>query len=398
MKAKAAVFLIILSLLFLFVSCTSTNGASTDSWYKDNFEPDYNPDGGFNMFFYEIVPKEKLLVYVRSSVIGIQNARFIKSLLFANGIDCEIINDESEIPSLERQYYMGSCFSIAPHYAITNAHVLGYGWYTDYNQENYIIINGRQYVAEIIHIDSVEDLALIHIPDYTFPYSFRVQTADQYQVASRIYAIGYPIADLLGQDARVTDGIINSKTGFNGDDDAIQISTPIQPGNSGGPVVLADDYSQVIGIASSTLSDLAMLERTGNVAQNVNFAIKSKLLSQFDKYIPDAEKESIKTPNNINEAIDATAFVYCTFKPETQYERRIMPVFKTEKKTTVHYVGSYSYNTYVTDLTLTFKDVDSMESYSLSFQTSKGEESIVIQNSIREWIIDSYGPENFKNI
>ena len=52
-----------------------------------------------------------------------------------------------------------------------------------------------------------------------------------------MFALGYPMSDILGEEnKKVTDGIISSKTGYQGDVVTYQISVPIQPGNSGGPL------------------------------------------------------------------------------------------------------------------------------------------------------------------
>lgn len=51
-----------------------------------------------------------------------------------------------------------------------------------------------------------------------------------------MFALGYPMSDILGEEIKVTDGIISSKTGYQGDVVTYQISVPIQPGNSGGPL------------------------------------------------------------------------------------------------------------------------------------------------------------------
>ena len=64
-------------------------------------------------------------------------------------------------------------------------------------------------------------------------------------------------------------------------DDArmIQISAPVQPGNSGGP--LLDSSGRVIGVVNSKLNEIAYAKATGDLPQNVNFAIKANVAMNF---------------------------------------------------------------------------------------------------------------------
>ena len=85
-------------------------------------------------------------------------------------------------------------------------------------------------------------------------------------VGTSVFTMGYPYASFMGDEVKVTDGIISSKTGFDGDIVTYQISAPIQPGNSGGP--LFDKKGNLIGITNAGIT----------AAQNVGYAIKSSYL------------------------------------------------------------------------------------------------------------------------
>ena len=86
-------------------------------------------------------------------------------------------------------------------------------------------------------------------------------------------ALGYPIREVLGS-LIVTSGIISSLTGGQGDASRFQMQTPIQPGNSGGPVF--DESGQLIGVS------VARIERVrGRDIQNVNFAVKADVARKF---------------------------------------------------------------------------------------------------------------------
>ena len=103
-------------------------------------------------------------------------------------------------------------------------------------------VNGEidKYKAQLLQADKINDLAILKIVDINFngvselPYNFNTRTSD---VGTKVYAYGYPMAlSIMGKELKVTDGIISSKTGFQGDITTYQITAPIQPGNSGGPL------------------------------------------------------------------------------------------------------------------------------------------------------------------
>ena len=101
-------------------------------------------------------------------------------------------------------------------------------------------------------------------------------------VGSSVFAMGYPQMSQLGAEIKVTDGIVSSKTGYQGDVTTYQISAPIQPGSSGGP--LFDSNGYLIGITSAGVQAL----------DNVGYAIKTPYLSTFIAVAP----ESITLPSS----------------------------------------------------------------------------------------------------
>jgi S1-C subfamily serine protease/antitoxin component YwqK of YwqJK toxin-antitoxin module len=144
------------------------------------------------------------------------------------------------------------------------------------------------FAAKIIVTDKQNDLAIIQINDPKFkslpsiPYVFSTTIKD---VGTDVFALGYPMEDVMGSEIKFTDGKISSKTGWKGDITVYQISVPIQHGNSGGP--LFDNRGNLVGITSSGIS--------GDVAQNVNYAIKTSYLKNLIDVMP----ENIAVPNNI---------------------------------------------------------------------------------------------------
>ncbi len=93
-----------------------------------------------------------------------------------------------------------------------------------------------------------------------------------------IAALGYPLSGVLSDSIKVTTGNINSLVGIDNDTRYLQISAPLQPGNSGGPVV--DRTGSVVGIATAALGP-SFAKDTGILPQNVNFALSANVAETF---------------------------------------------------------------------------------------------------------------------
>ncbi len=127
--------------------------------------------------------------------------------------------------------------------------------------------------AQVIAVDTVNDLALLKVAgaDFTPLAISRKNSAD---LGDSVFTIGFPNIQMQGVEPKYTDGKISSLAGMQDDPSEYQISVPVQPGNSGGP--LCDSNGEVVGIVVARLNDLAALRESGAVPQNVNYAVKSK--------------------------------------------------------------------------------------------------------------------------
>lgn len=162
--------------------------------------------------------------------------------------------------------WSGTGFALANNYIVTNYHVV-----EDAKSISIQGINGNftnKYSATIVASDKFNDLALLRVNGVTInsaniPYSVKTSTSD---VGEDVFVLGYPLTATMGDEVKLTTGVISSKTGFQGDVSQYQISAPVQPGNSGGP--LFDGKGNVIGIISA--------KHRG--AENVGYAIKASYL------------------------------------------------------------------------------------------------------------------------
>ena len=173
----------------------------------------------------------------------------------------------SGIGQVENTSWTGTGFALKKGFIVTNYHVVE-------NAKNVEVqgVNGSfvdSYNAEIISTDKFNDLALIKITDDKFsqfdpiPYNVKTGVSD---VGEEVFVLGYPMTSTMGDEIKLTTGVVSSRTGFQGDMSLYQISAPIQPGNSGGP--LFDNNGNIIGVVNA--------KHKG--AENVGYAIKTSYL------------------------------------------------------------------------------------------------------------------------
>lgn len=131
--------------------------------------------------------------------------------------------------------------------------------------------------ATVIATDAAFDLALLRATPSSdaVPARFAEKPA---RLNSDVTVIGYPLPEILG-GLNVTRGSVTSLKGIAGDGVRMQISAPVQPGNSGGPVVNA--AGQVVGVVVSKLDAQMVADATGDIPQNINFAIRAEIAKLF---------------------------------------------------------------------------------------------------------------------
>ena len=92
-------------------------------------------------------------------------------------------------------------------------------------------------------------------------------------------AVGFPLRGLLADRINVTTGNVSALAGPKNDIRLLQITAPIQPGNSGGP--LHDESGNVVGVVVSKLDALKFASVTGDIPQNINFAVNIRIAQIF---------------------------------------------------------------------------------------------------------------------
>jgi S1-C subfamily serine protease len=136
------------------------------------------------------------------------------------------------------------------------------------------LADGSEASAQILDSDEASDLAVLATSVRSVP-GLPVRSADA-GLGTEVFTIGFPHADVMGVRPKLSNGVIASTSGMRDDPTHYQISVPVQAGNSGGP--LLDMQGEVIGVIASKLRANRMLERTGDLTENVNYAVKSSRL------------------------------------------------------------------------------------------------------------------------
>ncbi|TKC06755.1 trypsin-like peptidase domain-containing protein [Pedobacter polaris] len=162
----------------------------------------------------------------------------------------------------------GTGFAISSNgYILTSYHVIN-GKGSIYVQNS----KGVTYKVVRYYTDPVNDIAILKISDDAFtnlgslPYSIKKGVA---RIGDAVYTLGYPKDDVV-----LGDGYVSSRTGLNGDTIAYQVAIPVNPGNSGGP--LLDNNGNIVGVINGK----------ENKTEGAAFAVKSKYIMEALNAIP----------------------------------------------------------------------------------------------------------------
>ncbi len=189
---------------------------------------------------------------------------------------------------------------------VTNAHVV------EGCKSISVELGNRQTTATLQAADNTNDMAILKSSlTTTRPANL---AAGRITLGQTVYAMGYPLRGLLGQDLQMTNGIISGLNGLQNDFRYYQINAAVQSGNSGGP--LLNEQANVIGIVSMKLNAVFVNELVGDLPQNVNFAIKStQLMGYLDAnsvdYQVTSSEQKLSSSQVAERAREFTVFISC---------------------------------------------------------------------------------------
>jgi S1-C subfamily serine protease len=189
--------------------------------------------------------------------------------------------------------------------ALTNAHVVRGCREISFTTE------GKRFAARILATDQKNDLALLATnlhPIRAANWRLKVRQGED------VVVYGFPLTGALASGGNVTTGNITALAGLADDSRFLQISAPVQPGNSGGP--LLDRNGSVVGIVVSKLNALGVASATGDIPQNINFAIKASVATAFldaqrVDHVDSSEVGSLSTPDIAERAKSLAGKILC---------------------------------------------------------------------------------------
>jgi S1-C subfamily serine protease len=226
--------------------------------------------------------------------------------------------EPTPIPPPEPEILLsGTAFFVASNRLITNNHVVR-------DCKGLIEIKYPDQPSRPAYIDAQDatnDLALLHT-DMSSPSIASFQYGPR--LGEQVASYGFPYSGLLSSSGNFTLGNVTALSGMNDDSRFLQTSTPIQPGNSGGP--LLDMSGSIVGIVVSQLDAMLMMKVGESVPQNVNFAIQTPIVTNFLsvrgvtpklRYPGDSLRSDMAPPAVAEIAKKFTVQIYCKGTPKS---------------------------------------------------------------------------------
>lgn len=173
----------------------------------------------------------------------------------------------------------GTAWPVAVGYVITNHHVVA-------GSEAIVLINGggEEIPARVVASDESLDLALLSVGAVDRLPPALPLAPEGARLGSSVFTIGFPRLDVMGASPKLSAGIVSATSGLYDDPDSYQISVPIQPGNSGGP--LLNMRGEVVGIITSMLGMVGPESGQVQPMPGINYALK---VAALDRLLRSAE-------------------------------------------------------------------------------------------------------------
>ena len=130
----------------------------------------------------------------------------------------------------------------------------------------------------VVATDSALDVAALAAP-WPAPRWLTLAAGTPARLGERVHAAGFPYYAIAGTSLHLTGGNVSALAGIDDDTRFFSFTAPVQPGNSGGPLI--DGEGGVLGLVVARLSEDFIVEETGSFPQNVNYALSENELAAF---------------------------------------------------------------------------------------------------------------------
>jgi S1-C subfamily serine protease len=175
--------------------------------------------------------------------------------------------------SVRAQISTGTGFFITESgYVVTNHHVV-----EGATELQIRTVRGETFPARLVRLDRANDLAIIKA-DAKAP-ALAIVRSSTIRRGDSVFTLGYPNTQMQGFSIKFTDGSVSSLAGIRDEPNTFQISVPVQPGNSGGPLLNKD--GNVVGVVVAKLNAATSIQMGAGIPEAVNYAIKSNYLLEL---------------------------------------------------------------------------------------------------------------------
>jgi len=190
----------------------------------------------------------------------------------------------------------GTAWGVSKGYLVTASHVIRDG------RRIGVYSDGQPVgTAQVVSDDPANDVAILKFkPLHGEQLSVFPLAAHNVALGRSVFTLGYPAPDIMGQRVKMTSGEVSATTGAGDDARMLQISAPIQPGNSGGPII--DWDGEVIGVAKASIEQIG-----DSPAQNVNYAVKASYVRAMLEDLPDLGGYVVVKPSASHDALVTAA-------------------------------------------------------------------------------------------
>ena len=247
------------------------------------------------------------------------------------------------LPSARGQDSTGTAFSVAPQLLVTNHHVI-----SGCSKLSVVTPEGRR-AASVVSAEASIDLALLRVFGMRGAVA-NLRTPRTVSLGETVSVFGFPLTGTLSSSGNFTGGLVSSLQGLRNAAGEIQITAPVQPGNSGGPVM--DASGLVVGVVQSKLDAVRAAALTGDMPQNVNFAVSLDVLADFLEMnqVPFGSRPRGASLDTAQVARMAQQFTYrveckeATPSPAPQQASRVLPLCLGDLSTSfwTNCVGTYT--------------------------------------------------------
>jgi hypothetical protein len=184
----------------------------------------------------------------------------------------------------------GTAWPIAPGYVVTNSHVVSEG-----NKVILLNVEGREIPAWAVLRDEANDIVLLEVNDlHALPPALPLAQS-QTRLGASVFTIGFPRVDFMGRTPKLSAGVISGENGLRDDPESLQTTVPIQPGNSGGP--LLNMKGEVIGVVRSMLAIRDVANGNLQMLQTTSCALKIRDVRELLTRVPPKNPQIQVLPN-----------------------------------------------------------------------------------------------------